>query len=362
MSFKVTTKIGLITVFTAALLHSAKLWANPSLGLPDLPFPIGNPQTAEKIALGKRLFHDPRFSADGTVSCASCHQDSKAFTDGLPKAVGINAQIGKRNTPTILNAVFYETLFVDGRADSLENQASGPLLNPAEHGLKNVDSLIAIVQADKSYAESFDNVFAVTTDDISINHATKAIAAYERTLIAGNSQFDRYLFASDNSALSASAQRGLVVFQDKGNCVTCHEISWNNALFTDNRFYNIGVGFKALEPTLPQMLPLLQDGKNLDELTLTDGQRSELGQFNVTKQPGDLGKFRTPTLRNIALTAPYMHDGSMNTLEEVVEHYDKGGEPNQFTDRNIFPLHLTQQEKQDLVAFMQALTSQTLPK
>lgn len=362
MSFEITIQAARIAVVTAVLLYSANLLANPKLGLPNLSLPANNPQTAEKIMLGKLFFHDPRFSADGTVSCASCHQDGKGFTDGLPQAVGINAQIGNRNTPTILNAAFYKTLFVDGRADSLENQALEPLLNPAEHGLKNAENLIALVRADKNYAKLLSKIFAVAISDISVDHVTKAIAAYERTLVSGNSPFDRYLFASDKSALSASAQRGLVVFQDKGNCVTCHEISWNNALFTDNRFYNIGVGFKRLEPKLPKILPLLQGGKNLDEATLTDEQRSELGRFNVTKQLEDLGKFKTPTLRNIALTAPYMHDGSMKTLEEVVEHYDKGGEPSQFIDRKIFPLHLTPQEKQDLIAFMQALTSQTLPK
>ena len=155
--------------------------------------------------------------------------------------------------------------------------------------------------------------------------------------------------------LSESAARGSRIFRRKGNCANCHEISLNNALFTDNRFYNIGVGFKRLAPVLEASD---EQGKNPDDLALTDVQHSELGRFNVTKTLADLGKFKTPTLRNIALTAPYMHDGSMKTLEEVIEHYDKGGDKNRFIDAKIFPLHLTQQEKADLVAFMKALTSQ----
>ena len=152
---------------------------------------------------------------------------------------------------------------------------------------------------------------------------------------------------------------GLTIFKNKGNCVTCHEISWNNALFTDNRFYNIGVGFKQLAPVLDDLIAFVNQGKNLDDFPLTALQRSELGRFTVTKDLADIGKFKTPTLRNIALTASYMHDGSIKTLEEVIEHYDKGGDKNRFIDTKIFPLHLTQQEKQDLVAFMKALTSQT---
>lgn len=344
------------------VLYSVNIRANPMLGLPELAVPAGNPQTGEKIALGKLFFRDARFSADGTISCASCHQETLAFTDGLPTAVGFRHQAGRRNTPTLLNAAFYNTLFLDGRADNLESQALGPLLNPAEHGLKNFDNLLAIVRNDKEYSEPVGKAFGTAADKVTMEHIVKAIAAYERTLIAGDSAFDRYLFAGDKSALTASAERGLSIFQGKGNCVTCHEISWNNALFTDNRFYNIGVGFKRLAPLLDAIRQLAKDGKNPDELPLNAAQRSELGRLNVTKQLADLGRFRTPTLRNIALTAPYMHDGSMKTLAEVIEHYDKGENPAGYTDPKIFPLHLTRQEKQDLVAFMNSLTSRTLPK
>ena len=349
----------IVLAVLTGLLYSLNLSANPNLGLPTLNIPADNPQTLEKIALGKQLFNDKRFSADGTISCASCHHPDKAFTDGLPVAKGIKGQLGTRNAPTVLNAAFYQTLFLDGRANSLENQALGPFVTPIEHGLDSHQAIVDVVQKDSTYTQQFSKVFAVQANSINIGHVVKAIASYERTLISGDSPFDRYLYGRDHSVLSDSAERGLGLFKNKGNCVTCHEISWNNALFTDNRFYNIGVGFNRLTPVLDEFISSINQGISSDGFPLAALQRSELGRFSVTKQVADIGRFKTPTLRNIALTAPYMHDGSMLTLEEVVEHYDKGGDKNKFIDTKIFPLHLTQQEKQDLVEFMKALASQT---
>jgi len=351
----------LLSLVFGLILSNVTL-ADPLLGLPELTIPNDNPQSPEKTALGRVLFNDKRFSANGSVSCANCHQSDKAFTDGQPVALGINGQAGQRNAPTVINAAFFETLFLDGRANSLETQALGPMTNPIEHGLADHEVIVAIVQNDPSYVAQFQRVFVVQGKDISINHVVKAIAGYERTLIAGNSAFDRYLFGRDHTAMSDSAVRGLDIFKRKGNCVTCHEISWNNALFTDNRFYNIGVGFKHITPTLSDLVSAINSGKNLNDFPLTSIQRAELARLNVTKNLVDIGKYKTPTLRNIALTAPYMHDGSMKTLEEVIEHYDQGGDKNSFIDTKIFPLHLTQQEKADLLAFMQALTSEQLPK
>ena len=340
------------------LAFSVSALADKNLGLPPLTIPGGNPQTAAKIALGRLLFNDKRLSANGSVSCASCHQADKAFTDGLPVAIGINGQTGTRNAPTVLNAAFYQTQFLDGRVQSLEDQALGPFVNPIEHGLTSHQAIIDVIRQDADYIKQFNTVFNVSAYAVTIDHVVKAIASYERTLVSGDSPFDRYLFGRDHTTLSVSAERGLRIFKRKGNCLVCHEISWNNAIFTDNRFYNIGVGFKRLTPVLDDFIDAVNQGKNPDDFPLTAIQRSELGRFNVTKNPADLGKFKTPTLRNIALTAPYMHDGSMKTLEEVIEHYDKGGDKNPFIDAKIFPLHLTQQEKTDLVAFMKALTSQ----
>ena len=348
-------------------LHSALLYADTIkadnllpenlLGLPKLSIPNHNSQSPEKIALGKKLFNDKRLSQDGTISCASCHDEQRAFTDGQKVAVGIRQQTGFRNAPTVINAAFYQTLFLDGRAASLEEQALGPFLNPIEHGLKNKQQIVEIVRQDQQYQQQFAKVFNAVDSAITAEQIAQAIASFERTLIAGNSAFDRYLFGRDRQALNQSEARGMRLFRRKGNCANCHEISGKDALFMDNRFYNLGVGFAKVNSQIAEFVQALRAGENADEFAFTDAQRAELGRFNVTHIIADIGKFKTPTLRNIAITAPYLHDGSVNTLEEVVEYYDKGGVKNPFLDSAIFPLHLTDQEKQDLVAFLKALTS-----
>lgn len=339
------------------LLLSGISYAKQPLGLPPLPVPADNPQSAAKIDLGRRLFNDKRFSADATISCASCHHADQVFTDGLPVAKGIGQQIGARNAPTLVNAAYFTYLFHDGRANSLEDQVLGPLTSPVEQGLKDLHLILKVVRQDKSYQSSFNTVFKIPPQAITMDHVVKAIASYERSLIAADSAFDHYLFGRDRSRLSPSAARGYRLFRRKGNCANCHEITWNHALFTDNRFYNIGVGSKKLQAVLDAFISQFQAGKSTEAINLTKIQRSELGRFNVTKVIADIGKFKTPSLRNIALTGPYMHDGSMQTLKEVIEYYDKGGEKNRFLDAAIFPLKLTQQEKQDLLSFLQALTS-----
>ena len=340
-------------IFIIGLILSFQVFANNLLGLPELNIPASNIQTDKKIALGKALFFDTHFSKDNSISCASCHHVDKAFTDGLAHAIGINGQIGPRNAPTLLNAAFFETFFLDGRENSLEQQALKPMLNPIEHGIESEQDILEVVLNNDLYKKQFQDVFAISEHEISVEHIAKAIASYERTLIAGNSPFDQYYFAGDRSQLSPSAARGILIFRRKGNCANCHEISWNNALFSDNRFYNIGVGSSLINPVIDSIVA----GKNVDSLGLNSQQRSELGRFNVTKVLSDIGKFKTPTLRNIALTAPYMHDGSEKTLKQVIEYYDKGGDKNRFLDAAIYPLHLTDQEKADLLAFMETLTS-----
>ena len=350
-----TFYIALLLFLHPVVLYADTLNADSLLGLPVLSIPSNNQQSVEKIALGKQLFNDKRLSQDGTISCASCHNQGRAFTDGNKVAVGIRQQTGFRNAPTVVNAAFYQTLFLDGRADSLEDQALGPFLNPIEHGLKSKQKIAAIVAQDPVYQEQFTRVF--NARKITAEQIAGAIASFERTLIAGNSAFDRYLFARDRQALSESEARGMRLFRRKGNCANCHEISGKDALFMDNRFYNLGVGFAKVNPQIAEFVQALRAGESADDFAWKDAQKAELGRFNVTRIIADIGKFKTPTLRNIALTAPYMHDGSMNTLEEVVEYYDQGGEKNPFLDSAIFPLHLTDQEKQDLVAFLKALTS-----
>ncbi len=329
-----------------------------TLGLPELPVPEDNPQTPEKIILGQKLFEDRRFSADGVVSCSHCHIAGKAFTDGFPIPRGFRGLQGTRNAPTVVNAAFYKEFFLDGRRSSLEEQALDPFVNPVEHGLNNYEVVLNIVRNDPDYTKQFKTVFDIDSEQITIDHVVKAIASFERTLIAGDSPFDRYFFGSDKEAMSEGAIRGLEIFRQKGNCVVCHEISWDHALFTDNNYYNLGVGYERIESKVPTLIQKLRAGEtsNYEEI-FTKEELSELGRFNVTKLPSDIGKFKITTLRNIALTAPYMHDGSINTLEEVVEFYDQGGQPNPFLDPSMFSLGLTEQEKTDLVEFLNALTS-----
>lgn len=350
--------IGLLFLFYTGLLSAGNAQPNDLLGLPELSIPSYNPQSAEKIALGKQLFNDQRLSHDGSISCASCHNKDRAFTDGQKVAVGIKQQTGFRNAPTVVNAAFYQSLFLDGRAASLEAQALGPFLNPIEHGLINQQQLVEIVNQDSQYRQQFAQVF--NTTEITAEQIAQAIASFERTLIVGNSAFDRYLFGRDRQALTDSEARGMRIFRRKGNCANCHEISGKDALFMDNRFYNLGIGFNKVNPQIAEFVKALRAGESAEEFEFTDAQRVELGRFNVTHIIADIGKFKTPTLRNITLTAPYMHDGSVATLEEVIEYYDKGGDKNPFLDPAIFPLHLTAQEKLDLVAFLKALTSQAV--
>ncbi len=334
------------------------------LGLPPVPIPEDNPQTSEKIALGKKLFEDKRFSADGTMSCAHCHDPAKAFADGLPLAEGIKKLKGTRNSPTVINSAYYTSQFWDGRRPSLEEQAKDPFLNPVEHGLGEKhgfhDFIVNVIRKDKGYVEEFERVFGVKPEEITIEHVVKAIASFERAVISGDSPFDRYAYGGDKTALSESAIRGLELYKGKARCQECHAISENYAIFTDNKFHNLGVGFKKIQPRLRDMVREFrmanQQGRELDKSILTDAGISELGRFVVTLKTSDIGAFKTPTLRNIAVTGPYMHDGSMKTLEEVMELYNKGGEKNPFLG-SVRVLDLTDQEIKDIIEFMKALTS-----
>ncbi len=346
---------------TVILCFVSSVTAKVPLGLPEVTIPQNNPQSPAKKALGKRLFFDSRLSTDGTISCASCHKPELAFTDGLPTAVGIKGQTGARNAPTAMNAAFYTSFFVDGRADSLETQALGPLTNPIEHGLKNYQSILKLLQTDVKYSWLVKQAFDIDPKQATKQHIGQAVASYERTLISADSPFDRFLYGENEQALSTNAQRGLRIFQRKGNCANCHEITLHHALFTDNRFYNLGVGFDKIKPQFMEFIKAYKKakaGENINPLEVySSNQQSEFGRYAVTGAITDIGRFKTPTLRNIALTAPYMHDGSQKTLKEVVEYYDKGGEKNPFLDPAIFPLELSDQEKKDLVEFLKSLTS-----
>jgi len=350
-------------VFILLFSLASLVVAEPTmLGLPAMKVPADNPQTTAKVALGKKLFNDKRFSANGSISCASCHISSKAFTDGRAQAIGINGLIGQRNSPTIINSAYLHTLFHDGRRPSLETQALDPLTNPVEHGLTDHSLVISVIQTDFSYLKGFLNSFGITAEKIDMDFVTKAIASYERTLVSGNTRFDQYFFKANKKVLTVAEARGLRLFRRKANCANCHEISWNTALFTDNRFYNIGIGFDDLRLVLPTFIKNSESDTRTAIAQLNTQQKAQLGRFVVSRQIKDIGAYRTPTLRNIELTAPYMHDGSIKTLKEVVEYYDKGGKSNRFLNPAIFPLHLTKQEKSDLTAFLTTLTDSNYSK
>ncbi len=294
------------------------------LGLPSIEWPKNNPYSAAKADLGRYLYFDNRLSADGTVSCASCHSPKFAYTDGEAVSTGIRKQKGTRSAPTVINRAFSLAQFWDGRAETLEDQAKGPMANPIEMGNTH-DVLVATVEKIPGYRPLFAKAFG--DDKIDIDRVAKAIATFERTILSGNSPYDRFK-KGDKKAMTAEQVRGMSVFFDKAKCDRCHE----NSNFTLNAYSNLGVGMDKPDP--------------------------DVGRYSQTKDPRDWGVFKVPTLREIEHTAPYMHDGSLKTLEEVVDFYDKGGIPNKNLDPNIKPLHLTDQEKKDLVSFLKALSGE----
>jgi cytochrome c peroxidase len=337
------------------------------LGLPEVPVPADNPQTDAKVALGEKLFNDKRFSSTGEVSCANCHARDKAFTDHLRVSEGISKLTGTRNAPTVINAAYMKTLFWDGREPDLEGQSKQPFLNPVEMGLPSHQPILDTVRNDAEYQALFKQAFDKGGDGITMDDVAHAIAAFERTQIAGDTPFDRYRYAGQTDALTDSQKRGLALFTGKARCVSCHVIEQAQALFTDNRFHNIGVGFKRIHgqeaATAASFIQSKRQGANVDFTVLTKENMSELGRFAVTEDPTQVGAFKTPTLRNIAVTQPYMHDGSLKSLNEVVDFYNNGGrlkkdDPlSDFLSGGIRPLNLDDAEKKDLVAFLEALTS-----
>jgi cytochrome c peroxidase len=318
---------GLTAGLPAVLLVSSLaigLQASDEDGKPTVPAGLGkvshpkdNLPTAEKISLGKQLYWDKRLSKDNTISCASCHDPKKGWSNGEQFATGVDGQKGGRNSPTVLNTTYGQFQFWDGREPSLEAQAKGPIQNSIEMAMTE-KAVVEKLNKIEGYKQQFQKVFGT---DVTFDNLAKAIAAYERTVLAGDSPFDRYK-AGDKKALSEAAERGRHVFFNKALCSACHA----GSNFTDNGFHNVGIGM---------------DKKDYD-----------VGRFAVQKLGGNRGAFKTPTLRDIGRSAPYMHDGSLKTLEDVVEHYARGGIDNPFLSEDIFPLKLTAEEKKDLVTFL----------
>jgi cytochrome c peroxidase len=300
---------------------------NVPLGLDaDLHIPADNPMTAEKVELGRMLYFDKRLSADGTISCASCHNPMKGWTDQQPVSSGVHGGKGTRSAPTVINATYMKLQFWDGRARTLEEQSMGPIANPVEMGNSH-EKMVATLAGLEGYKPLFEKAFHGPPTR---ERVAQAIASFERTVLSGNSAYDRYV-NGDKSAMSAEATRGKDIFFGKGRCVTCHV----PPTFSDSLFHNLGVGMARPRP--------------------------DLGRYVVTRDEKDKGAFKTPSLRDVAHTAPYMHDGSQKTLEEVVEFYDKGGEANPHLDPLVTRLDLTAEEKADLVAFLEALDGDPTP-
>lgn len=294
-------------------------------GLPSITIPKFNALTEEKIAAGRKAFFDRNLSIDRTISCASCHDPEKNWTNGKRYGTGIGGAQGTRNVPSLANVAYHRQMFWDGRAANLEKQVLFPILDPNEMGMPTEEKVLERLKEDDEYQELFAAAFP---DGVTITNLTFAIASFQRTLLAGNAPYDRYI-AGDVSAMSKAAIRGLNVFLGRGRCNGCHF----PPTFIDHSFHNLGVGMDELEP--------------------------DLGRFNVFHLESTKGNFKTPTLRDVALTAPYMHDGSMETLMETVEIYDQGGIKNPYLSSEVNRrLRLTDQEKADLVTFMvEGLTS-----
>lgn len=311
--------------------------------------------SVEKVALGRALFFDKRLSRDGSVSCAVCHDPARAFSDSNVIAEGVGAKKGTRNSPTILNSMFSELLFWDGRALSLEEQVAHPLVSSFEMGMETEQDLVTRVSSISEYRRQFGEVFKA--EGLTMSTIAKAIAAYERTLLSGNSPFDRFI-TGNSAAMTATQLRGWELFRGKAKCIECHTYALSSPFFTDFKFHNTGVAAadSLFETLINNLTGSYRSAAEPLVLAHSDGF-SELGRYAVTRQPTDIGAFKTPTLRDVELTSPYMHNGSLKTLLDVVRFYNRGGTANSHLDSRMQPLQLTDAEMNDLVEFMRALTS-----
>src|SRR6201998_4423615 len=313
-----------------------------------------------RVALGQKLFFEPRLSGDGTVACATCHDPARAFTDGRPLSVGIHGRVGQRNAPTVLNALYNKTQFWDGRVSTLEQQAALPITNPFEMGSASIGDAVSRIAGDKDYQTQFMQAFGRTVNE---QDMLSAIAAYELSLASFDSPFDHFI-AGDANAISDSAKRGWELFNGKARCQLCHALTDNQrdtTLFMDNDFHNIGIGILRhhVAPLAQQAERELAQGRleAIDTASITS-EMSVLGRFLVTRKQSDIASFKTPDLRNVLVTGPYFHDGSMQTLWDVMDHYNKGdGIKDPWLDKDMQPLALTEPEIDDVVAFLASLTS-----
>ena len=304
------------------------------IGLPPVPYPPNGAPTEATTELGRRLFYDRNLSLDGSVACASCHNPRYGFTDNRAVGEGVGGRKGTRNSPTLFNVAYGKTFSWDGRAPTLEQQAVNHLGNIAEMA-HTPAALEAKLRDNSIYRAMFERAYG--PGPITIEKAVKALGVFQRLILSGNSLYDRYTYLGNPKALSQTAVRGLDIFAKRGNCAVCHQLGKEYSLFTDGLYHNLGVGLGAR------------------------GELADLGRYNVTKAEADKGAFKTPTLRNITQSRPYMHDGSLTSLTEVVEFYNQGGRPNPHLSKLIRPLNLTAQDKIDLITFLESLSGEPVP-
>jgi cytochrome c peroxidase len=294
-------------------------------GLPAPWIPATNPMTPEKVALGRRLFFEKSLSRDRSKSCSNCHVPGACFTDERATALGVRDQVGPRNTPSLVNAALYPALFWDGRAVSLEAQVEGPLLAPTELDMTE-EEIVARVREEPAYPPLFAAAFG--TPEVTLRRIGHALSSFERTLLSAESAFDRWWWDEEEDAVSPAAKRGFDLFRTKAGCASCHRVGPSDALFTDFGFHATGAG-----------------------------RGDDPGRFAVTGREEDRGRFRTPSLRNVAVTGPWFHDGSATSLADVIAHYDRGGGEGRRKEPEIRALRLSREEKDDLEAFLRSLTS-----
>ena len=324
VSLGVALVVGLVAAGPPAAQGGEQMFANGLL--PPVVAPADNPQTEAKVQLGAQLYFETRLSQDNTVSCASCHDPDQGWADPRQVSEGVGHTKGGRNSPTVLNTAYNRFQFWDGRAGTLEEQALGPIQNPVEMAM-TMPMALDRLKGLRGYTDQFRAVFNSEPTDQTV---AWAIAAFERTVVSTNSAYDRFVLG-DREALSPSGRRGLDLFRGKAHCMVCH----SGPNFTDDRFHNLGVGY-------------------------ADGEFADVGRQKISGKMRDMGAFKTPGLRSVELTAPYMHDGLEPTLESVVDLYNRGGNRNPYLDPKMVPLNLSPREKADLVAFLKALTGEPL--
>lgn len=350
-----------LAVVLLALTACQRPQSTPALGLPALPVAAGS---SAAIDLGRKLFMDRRLSRNNTMSCAMCHVPEQGFTaTELGTALGVEGRTLRRNAPTLLNVAWVGQLFHDGRAESLEKQAWAPLLNPIEMGNPAIADVVAKIGAMPDYAGRFEAAFGGAGP--SEHTVGQALASYQRSLVAGDSRFDRWRYGNDKTALSQSEQAGFAVFSGKGRCIACHAVGERSALFSDARFHNTGIGWKhrqgaGVDPAQRyrvQLAPgVFTEVQERELASVSEPLQNDDGRFEVTHNAAERWAYRTPSLRNVAMTGPYMHDGSLPTLEAVIAYYQQGGIDNPGKDRLLQPLQLSEDEQRNLAAFLRSLT------